>query len=214
MYCVNHEAVESVTLCHACGKAICAQCQHDVKGVNYCPDCLAKAVEQPRVEPPRAKSPGLAAVLAFVPGLGAIYNGQYVKAVAFIAVFAGLIHAIDRARGTEEPFAGLLMAGFWFYMIFDSVRSARAINQAAASEGAAPAAAVASINGKESLGWGIAITVLGVVFQLWNLDLIKLSSVLKLWPVILIVIAVGMLKNYFTASGAGSKEREEEKKDV
>ncbi len=212
MYCVNHETVESVTLCHACGKPICVQCQHDVKGVNYCPDCLAKAVDQPKVQPRQAKSPGLAGVLAaFVPGLGAIYNGQYVKAVAFIAVFAGLIHAIGGAHGAEEPFIGLLLGGFWFYMIFDAVRSAKAINQAAASGAATPVEAVAAGNGKESLGWGIAITVLGVLFLLRNLDVLSFTAVLKLWPVILIVIAIGMLKNYFTASGAGAKE---ENKDV
>ena len=213
MYCVNHETVESVTLCHACGKPICAQCQHDVKGVNYCPDCLAKAVDQPRVQPVRPKSPGLAGVLAaFVPGLGAIYNGQYVKAVALIAVFAGLIHAMVQARGAEEPFLGLLMAGFWFYMIFEAVRSARAINQAAASGEAATSEPIPAVgNGKESLGWGIAITVLGVLFLLRNLDVLAFTAILRLWPVILIVIAIGMLKNYFTASGAGSKE---EKGDV
>jgi len=204
MYCVNHPAVESVTLCHTCGKAICQQCQNDVRGVNYCPDCLAKAVEVPKPVSEQRKSPGLAGFLAaIVPGLGALYSGQYAKALAFFAVFVGLINAqIYAEEAGAHVFLGFAIAGLYVYMIIDGVQSARAINQLQPGQ-ALPEAGM--ISGEtDSLGWGITVTVIGVLFQLHNLNLFSFSLIWKLWPVIIIVIGIIMLKNYFL--GSGSKE--------
>lgn len=200
MYCANHETVESVTLCHACGKAICAECRHDLRGVNYCPDCLAEAIERVKspVLPP--KTPGLAGVLAFIPGVGAIYNGQYTKAIAFIAVFAGLIVSMDRASGGEETFLGLLMAAYIFYMIVDSIRSAKLINERAA--GQPPQPTTVELPGgaeKESLTGGIVILIVGVLFQLRNFGLFSFGTIWRLWPLIIIVVGIIMLRNYFAS---------------
>lgn len=200
MYCVNHETVESVTLCHACGKSICGECRHDVKGVNYCPNCLAQAVERPPVmQPP--KTPGLAAFLGFIPGVGAIYNGEYLKAVAFIAVFAGLVQACDRAHGGSEVFLGLSMAAFYFFMIVDSYKSAQRINERAASGLAEATADIPLADGqkKESLAAGVIIMALGLLFQLDNFGLFNLDRIWELWPLAIIVIGIIMLKNYFTS---------------
>ena len=40
---------------------------------------------------PREKNPSLAAFLAIFPGMGAVYNGNFVKGLTFMLVFAVLI---------------------------------------------------------------------------------------------------------------------------
>ncbi|HZU23286.1 MAG TPA: hypothetical protein VE998_10680 [Terriglobales bacterium] len=70
---------------------------------------------------PRAASPGLAALLGFIPGVGAIYNGQFVKGVAHVAIFIALIWAADRV-----DWFGLLIAAWIFYMVYDAYKTARA----------------------------------------------------------------------------------------
>lgn len=200
MYCVNHDTVESITQCHTCAKALCAECRHEVKGASYCGGCLEQAIERPRVvpaEPP--KTPGLAGVLSgLIPGLGALYNGQYAKAAFFPLIFFGLIDAAQHASG-GEPFIGLSIAAVWIFGIVDSVKSARLINARAMAAPADVAADILPRDDRESLGWGVAILVLGVLFQLHTLDLIRFSTIWKLWPVPVIIFGIMMLRNYFAS---------------
>ena len=206
MYCVNHETVESVTLCHSCGRPICQQCQHDVRGVNYCPECLAQAMEKPKPAMVPPKTPGLAAFLAaVVPGLGAVYNGQYIKAVAFLAVFAGIIQGLTNVGGAGEAvFLSVAMACFWFYMLFDAYSSAKAINEKPVDTSSA--IPMAANDDRESLTGGIVITAIGLLFQLNNFDIHIFRNVLKLWPLVIIIIGIIMLKNYFASSSAKDEE--------
>jgi hypothetical protein len=66
-------------------------------------------------------SPGLAAVLGFIPGVGAIYNGQFVKGIAHVAIFIALVWAANRV-----DWFGFLIACWIFYMVFDAYKTARA----------------------------------------------------------------------------------------
>jgi TM2 domain-containing membrane protein YozV len=50
----------------------------------------------------------LAFILGFIPGLGAIYNGEYNKAMIHIVVFGALILGITGAFGEG-------MDGFWVF---------------------------------------------------------------------------------------------------
>jgi len=70
------------------------------------------------------KNPGIAAVLSFFfPGLGQLYNGQFLKAVIFMVVQA--INAL----------LCLIVIGFvtwtitWFIGMYDAYKSAERINQ-------------------------------------------------------------------------------------
>src|SRR5512143_1796216 len=79
------------------------------------------------------KSPVAAAILSVIfPGLGALYNGLITKGVLYIIVFAGLISIQDGPGG--QPFKALLLAGFYFFQIIESVNNAKAINAAAAGQ--------------------------------------------------------------------------------
>jgi len=69
--------------------------------------------------------PGVALALGLIPGVGAIYNGQYFKAVLQVVVFAVLI---ELSNGNFlGPMFGIGTAAFYFYMVLDSCRTARAL---------------------------------------------------------------------------------------
>ena len=72
MKCAVHTDVDAAGYCRNCGKALCAQCARDVRGILYCETCLADILTKPQA-PAAASgsgSPALATVLGFVPGLG------------------------------------------------------------------------------------------------------------------------------------------------
>lgn len=197
MKCAQHPEVDSVGYCRQCGKGLCADCRRDVKGVIYCEDCLAASVlpaaaPAAAAPPPGAPNPGIALALGFLPGVGAIYNGEYIKALFHLLIFGGLISLGDQAGPFEALFA-MLAVGFYFYMVIDSYQTAR--RRAA---GLAPAPAT-----PESFGLGDAekvapigpliLIVLGALFLMKTLGFFPLVSLSKFWPVILIAIGVWML---------------------
>jgi hypothetical protein len=148
MKCAVHSDVDAVGYCRNCGKAVCSACVRPVRDVLYCEDCLALTLGHtspapppmpagssvgpavyPAAAPPRGTSnPGIAFVLAFLfPGLGAVYNGEYNKALVHIAVFATFILGLSSDMdGGMKAVLGILLAGFIFYTAFDAMRSARA----------------------------------------------------------------------------------------
>jgi hypothetical protein len=67
-------------------------------------------------------NPGLAALLGFIPGVGAMYNGQFAKGIAHIAIFAVFS---SLSKHVAEIF-GLFVAGWVFYMVFEAYQTARA----------------------------------------------------------------------------------------
>jgi TM2 domain-containing membrane protein YozV len=133
MTCAIHTDQPATSFCRTCGKALCQSCQRDVRGVIYCQDCLAARLEgtvppaaatMPTtvyVAPVSSASPGLAAALGFIPGVGAFYNGQFAKGFVHVFIFAVLAHLADRA-----DFLGFLVAAWMFYMVFDAYTTAKA----------------------------------------------------------------------------------------
>jgi len=138
------------------------------------------------------KSPGLAGILSviFPFGAGALYNGQYTKALFHLVIFAGLVHA--QRYGGGQPFMGIFLAAFLVYQFFDAIQSAKAINAAAAGQPAEAygAQAFPETVKSGSIFWGIFLIVLGVVLILANFEIILYSTLADFWPVA--VIAVGL----------------------
>src|SRR5256885_16194766 len=55
-------------------------------------------------------------LLGFIPGVGALYNGEYKKAAIHLAVFIALSMIMDAVRGSlHEPLTWVRIA-FFFYM--------------------------------------------------------------------------------------------------
>jgi hypothetical protein len=140
----------------------------------------------------KEKNPALAAFLAIFPGMGAIYNGNIIKGIAYMLIFAVLIVLTDNANEPDAVVFGLLIAGFFIFQIIDSYNEAGKINQNILAE-ENPASQ------KEDLSLFSAITVLaiGIVFQLANFDLLTYRQVTRLWPLVLIVFGIKIVYDYF-----------------
>jgi hypothetical protein len=70
---------------------------------------------------PRGPNPVIAALLGFVPGVGAMYNGQFAKAFAHVVIFVLLIIVTQKL-----PIVGILIGFFVFYMAFEAYKTAEA----------------------------------------------------------------------------------------
>jgi hypothetical protein len=140
MNCANHPERERVAFCQNCGKALCQECARTVGTAVFCEPCLAARIAPqpgassgapypppgapvPPVPPPPAgePNPGLAALLGFIPGVGAMYNGQYAKGIVHLIVFAILVSLSE-----EHGIFGLFVAGWVFYQVFEAYGTARA----------------------------------------------------------------------------------------
>src|SRR5271155_2466072 len=85
-------------------------------GVNY---SVSGVIPPPT--PPGAPNPGLAALLGFIPGVGAMYNGQYAKGVVHLVVFAILV-----SLANENGIFGLFIAGWVCYQVIEAHHTAKA----------------------------------------------------------------------------------------
>ena len=125
MDCVNHPGVSATAYCQSCGKALCASCVRNAAGGQVlCEPCWTTwhAFQQPFAIPPTGlPSPALAAVLGLIPGVGAMYNGQFIKGLIHVVIFAVLVSAAH-----VSGIFGLLIAGWVFYQVFEAYHTASA----------------------------------------------------------------------------------------
>jgi len=142
MKCAVHPDAEATAYCRNCGKALCPECARSVQGMFYCEPCLAASVAQPAAPPRRQHIPAVAFFLGIVPGLGAVYNGEYTKALIHVAIFVGLVSA--DSTGMHQPLFGLLTGFFCLYMPIEACVTATNLRHAQAAaaprETAAPRA--------------------------------------------------------------------------
>ena len=207
MNCAIHPEVAGAAFCRTCGKALCEECKRDVRGVIYCEECIATrlAGTAPGVTAPGAGNPVLAALLGFIPGVGAMYNGQFAKGIVHVIIFALLITLAD--SGEYEALWGILIMFFFFYQVFDAHRTAKAkllgqpvpddplgLSRGLWGTGDAAGAFSNVPNG------AVVLIGLGVLFLLSNAGLFHWSWVGRLWPLILIALGIRM---YMRRSGAG-----------
>ena len=140
----------------------------------------------------KEKNPSLAAFLSMFPGMGAIYNGNIIKGIAYMLIFAVLIVLTDNANDPDAVVFGLLIAGFFVFQIVDSYNEAAKVNQNILTE-------ENPMSQKEDLSLFSAIVVLmiGIVFQLANFDLLTYRQITRLWPLVLIVFGIKIVYDYF-----------------
>lgn len=214
MNCAVHPDREASGYCRNCGKAMCGECSHKVRDVLYCEDCLAQQVGLPPA-PTAAAAPGavsggteaspqvvvkatvkgggpvVAFLLGFIPGLGAVYNGEYNKAILHIVIFGGIIFALASDFGENmQAFLILLLCLFPFYMAIDAMRVAKA-----KQTGEQVSDPFENWSAKRPLGPMILI-VLGALFLMNNFGLFDFFRVKQLFlPLLLIGVGIFMLRN-------------------
>jgi len=125
MDCVNHSGVQATAFCQNCGKALCAGCVRNVAGGQVlCEPCAAtwQAFQQPFVAAHSGEpNPAAAAILGLIPGVGAMYNGQFFKGLIHVVIFAVLISITD-----HYPIFGLFIAAWILYQSFEAFHTAKA----------------------------------------------------------------------------------------
>src|SRR5215470_15217736 len=157
MKCAVHPEVDATGFCRNCGKALCPTCARPGRDALYCENCLAAGMGMASPQPPAPASdpysapvyqsnyvspvaavppanPGrpsgaVAFMLGLFPGLGAVYNGEYNKALIHVVVFTALVFGLANSEdlsGGAIAVLGILLGGFVLYMAFDSMRVAQA----------------------------------------------------------------------------------------
>jgi hypothetical protein len=146
MNCANHPDRERAAFCQNCGKPLCTECVRNAGTSIFCEQCLAARVAAsappvgyaytgapgytsvpsgyPHGGPPTVPSepnPGLAALLGFIPGVGAMYNEQYAKGIVHLIVFAVLV-----SLAHDIGIFGIFIPGWIIYMVIEAHHTARA----------------------------------------------------------------------------------------
>ena len=186
MNCAAHPEVQASGFCRNCGKALCPQCTREVRGALYCEQCLAGLLSAPQAtEPSKAEvNPGLAATLGIIPGLGAVYNGEYMKALIHVLIFAGMIAALSSdLPDAYDAFLGIALGCFYFYMPIEAYRTARARRDGQPE----PANLIDGGADRKPIGALILIGI-GALLLLANFGLLQKQWFNKSWPLALILI--------------------------
>lgn len=200
MNCAYHSQNVAAVQCNGCGKPLCPACDHRIKGFPYCQDCIVQGVDLLRQQAntnyvpfvKKKTSPLVATLLSFIlPGLGAAYNGQTVKAFVYFAVFIGLFQMAVLTGGT--PLFVLGFIGMWFFSALDSWRTAQMIRSGLTPD-IAEDIFVKRFTGNPKL-WGIILTVLGSAFLLQSVFNIR-GLMRGLVPAMLIGLGVYILRGY------------------
>lgn len=212
MNCAIHSQTPAVGYCRTCGKALCEECKREVRGVIYCEECIAArvlgtlpaavpgtpAAAPTVVQPVPSGGPNLVAatLLGFIPGVGAMYNGQFMKGFIHVLIFASLVWAAGRS-----DFFGFFIAFFVFYMVFDAYRTAKALQMGAPlpdpfglgggvitpAAGAPPGAPAQTARSPVA---AFILIGMGVLFLLDNMGLFRFHWIGRLWPLILIAVGI------------------------
>ena len=206
MKCANHPLSDSVAYCAQCGRPLCEPCRREVKGTFYCEPCLAARLQSPMWSSAGqhgpGSNPGVALALGFIPGVGAIYNGQIVKAMVQVLLFASLIALANRVGNAVGPLFGLAAAAFYFYMVIDSYQTAKARQL---GQPTPEWFGLNEVKMDAPIGAGLLI-VLGILFLLDNLGVPIFSQVGRFWPVLLIVLGLLLLQKRMNRHGAGANQ--------
>jgi hypothetical protein len=186
MNCAVHTNVEATGFCRNCGKPMCPECARNVSGQLYCEPCLAaKMGAGPMIPaaPTGPSNPGLALLLGFVPGLGAVYNGQYAKGAIHVLIFGGLIAALSSdLPGGLGTFCAILLAAFVCFMPLDAYRTAKARNL-----GEPEPPSLLDATGRKPIGAFVLIGI-GALLLMGNFGWLQRDWFEKSWPVALIII--------------------------
>ena len=211
MNCVNHPETPAVAFCRTCGKALCPACERPSRGTVFCaehfpetagafpaasPGYSPYTAPDPApysARPDAGASPGLAFLLGLIPGVGAIYNGQYVKGLVHVVVLGVLISIVssDAASGME-PLFGMLIGVWIFYMAFEAYHTAR---RRQAGQAVDEFSSLVPLHGRTASfpAGPVALIALGTLFLLNTLEILRFSQLIRYWPVALIVLGAYML---------------------
>ncbi len=222
MNCYLHPETPAVAFCRTCGRSLCTQCQRPAEGTIYCQDHVpapaftapptgtdagANPYMQPvavPIAPPVRTSPGLAFILGIIPGVGAIYNGQYLKGLLHALVTGLLITIVDSTHGSGQPLTAMLLAAWFFYMPFEAYHTARKREMGLQPDEWSSILPRNPHGARAPVG-PIVLIAIGVLYLLDTLNLVDFRQIGRFWPVILILVGAYMLYSRVTTPGAAAR---------
>jgi hypothetical protein len=226
MKCAVHPEMEARGYCRNCGKPLCPQCAREVRGALYCEQCLANmmAPQGPAAQfaatpaAPVASSPyaytapvehqspnpGTACALGFIPGLGAVYNGEYVKGLIHVIIFGGLIAVMSNSDNMPDGVTAMVavfFAVFYCYMPIEAYRTARAKRMGLPVTGffgetvtpAATPGEPGSAPVRRNHTGSIILIVVGVFLLLATTGVLSSHWMWNFWPLVLIAVGVALI---------------------
>ena len=143
-------------------------------------------------------SPGLAFVLGMIPGVGAIYNGQYVKGLIHVIILGILISIVSSdASAGLGPLFGMLIAVWWAYMAFEAYHTAK--KRQFGHHVDEFSSIVPLHSSRRGFPAGPVILIgFGVLFLMNTMDILRFDRMVRYWPILLIVLGAYMLYERIT----------------
>ena len=211
-----------VGYCRTCGTALGDTAGVTADGVLYCaehaphagpsqaPPPASSAPSEPASPyatsqaahpPPNARphvSPGLAFVLGFIPGVGAVYNGQYAKGLVHVVIFGTIISILSTGAARDfEPLFGLMIPTFVIYMAFEAYHTAKKRQGGVAVD---EFSGLVGATGRPSRfpAGPVLLIAIGILFLLDNLDILKIGRLMRYWPALLIALGLYLLYERIT----------------
>jgi hypothetical protein len=206
MKCQYHPESEVVGQCQICSRSFCADCLSNIQGSHFCTGCRARPdfMEISGIGQAGCR-PGVAFILGLIPGVGAICNGEYIKAIVHVVIFGFLISIQSSTHlGPFGPLFGMFIEVFYFYMPVEAYQTARRRLLEAHGLDVPPSPLVA---GAGNLWAGIILTAMGIIFLLNTIRHDLLEQILRFWPMVLIGFGVFALWKHFNEQGVGKEER-------
>jgi hypothetical protein len=199
MYCSYHTTGFARVQCSSCARPLCQACDHRIKGYVYCQDCIVLGVEGLSRRYDNARPRGrarLAALFAVLPGMGAVYNRQNIKAVVHFVSIIGMFELASLKVASGVFALGGLV--FYLYSIIDAYRTAALI-----ARGESPA--VDEEHFKRSLIKrapliGIMLIAAGLLLVVQIVRPFAFLTLARLFPVALIIFGGYLLTRYFKRS--------------
>lgn len=135
-------------------------------------------------------------MLGLIPGVGAIYNGQYIKGLIHVVIL-GLLFGIANSDISDsvQPVVVLMIIGFFAYQAFEAFHTAQKRRMGQAVE---EMSGLASGQTRFPVA-PVILIALGVVLLLDNLGYLELRRILRYWPALLIGLGVYLLVNRIAA---------------
>jgi hypothetical protein len=150
-------------------------------------------------------SPGLALFLGLIPGVGAIYNGQYAKGMVHAIIWGVLMSIADsRAAHGLEPVFVMSVIAWMAYMAFEAYHTARKRRM---GEPVDEYSSLLNLRGKHNVPvFAIGLILMGILLLLHTLNLLDFEYVARYWPVLLIAAGIYLLFGRLTGRDTGEAE--------
>ncbi len=137
--------------------------------------------------------PVIALLLGFIPGVGAICNGQYAKGLIHAVIFGLLVSVEASTRHVPvNIICGIMIAAWVFYMAFEAFHTALRRRRGLPVEEFSSIFEVRPSHNRMPLG-AIFLVVVGFLLLLQTTDIISMELLGRYWPVALIALGVYLL---------------------